>query len=92
MMEAWLSSSEMIASSAPNSVSNRPPLASKHDEYKMVSKPSAPSRRNRVSPASRSRCWVWVPQMNRTEAMPKPQRSRASLAAAISSGESASPR
>jgi hypothetical protein len=31
MIEAWLSASEMIASSSPSRVSNRPPLASKHD-------------------------------------------------------------
>ena len=30
MIEAWFSASEMIASSAPSSGSNRPPLASKH--------------------------------------------------------------
>ena len=92
MMEAWFNSSEMIASSAPSSVSNRPPLASKHDEYKMVSKPSAPSRRNDVSADSSSLCWVWVPQMNRTDAIPKPHLSRASFAASISTGESARPR
>ncbi len=32
MIEAWLSSSEMIASSSPRSVSKSPPLASKQDE------------------------------------------------------------
>ena len=31
MIEAWLSSSETIASSAPKSTSNTPPLASKHE-------------------------------------------------------------
>ena len=31
MIDAWLSASEMIASSSPRSVSNRPPLASKHE-------------------------------------------------------------
>ena len=31
MIDAWFSSSEMIASSAPSSVSNRPPFASKHE-------------------------------------------------------------
>ena len=31
MIEAWLSASEMIASSSPSSVSNRPPLASKQE-------------------------------------------------------------
>ena len=32
MIDAWLSSSEMIASAASKSVSKTPPLASKHDE------------------------------------------------------------
>ena len=32
MMDAWFSSSEMIASSSPRSTSKRPPLASKHEE------------------------------------------------------------
>jgi hypothetical protein len=31
MIDAWFSASEMIASSSPSSVSNRPPLASKHE-------------------------------------------------------------
>ena len=31
MIEAWLSASEMTASSAPSSVSNSPPLASKQE-------------------------------------------------------------
>ena len=31
MIEAWLSASEMIASSSPRSVSKRPPFASKHE-------------------------------------------------------------
>ena len=35
--------------------------------------------RNAVSASSRSRCSCCVPQMNRTEATPKPQRSSASL-------------
>ncbi len=32
MIDAWFSASEMTASSAPSSVSNRPPLASKQEE------------------------------------------------------------
>ena len=32
MMLAWLSASEMTASSSPSSVSNTPPLASKQEE------------------------------------------------------------
>ena len=31
MIDAWFSSSDTIASSAPNSTSNTPPLASKHE-------------------------------------------------------------
>jgi len=31
MIDAWLSASEMIASSGPSSVSNTPPFASKHE-------------------------------------------------------------
>ena len=37
MIDAWFSSSEMIASSGPKSTSKTPPLASKHDEKRMVS-------------------------------------------------------
>ena len=37
MMEAWLSESEIIASSALKSGSNTPPLASKQDAYRIVS-------------------------------------------------------
>ncbi len=37
MIDAWLSSSLMIASSAPKSTSNTPPFASKHDEKRIVS-------------------------------------------------------
>ena len=37
MIEAWFSSSRMTASSSPSSVSNSPPLASKQDEYRIVS-------------------------------------------------------
>ena len=51
MSEAWLSSSEITASSAPNSVSNTPPLASKQEEYRIVA--SVP--RNSDSRASSSR-------------------------------------
>jgi hypothetical protein len=37
--------------------------------------------------------WIsWVPQMNRTDASPKPQRSSASCAAASTVGWSARPR
>ena len=66
MIEAWFNSSLITASSAESRVSNRPPLASKQEEKRMVS--SVP--RNALRRASRS---VWiscVPQMNRTEARP----------------------
>ena len=67
MIEAWLSASEMTASCSSRMVSNRPPLASKHDEYRIVS--SVP--RNGRQPALRAHlCTVWVPQMNRTDAIP----------------------
>jgi len=56
----------MMASSGPNKVSNRPPLASKQEEYKMVSSVS------KKSEMLLSSClWsCWVPQIKRTEAMP----------------------
>ena len=88
MMLAWFSSSEMTASCSPSSVSNRPPFASKHDEYRIVS--SMP--RNALSAASRSLWISCVPQMKRTDASPKPHSSIAACAAAITSGWSASPR
>ena len=88
MIDAWLRASEMIASSAPKRVSKTPPFASKQDENKMVS--SVP--RNAESSASSALCRVWVPQMNRTLAIPKPHRVSASAAAATTRGSSASPR
>ena len=66
MIDAWLSASEMIASCSSSSVSNSPPLASKHDEYRIVS--WVP--RNFDSRISSSRWIECVPQMKRTEAMP----------------------
>ena len=66
MIEAWLSASLITQSCSSRIVSNRPPLASKHDEYRIVS--SVP--RNRLSSASSCRCTVCVPQMKRTDAMP----------------------
>ena len=88
MSEAWLSSSEMIASSGPNRVSKIPPLASKHDEYRRAA--SVPRK---VARRRSSSVWtVCVPQMNRTEAMPNPHCFRAAVAAAITRGSSASPR
>ena len=88
MIEAWLSASEMTASSGPSSASNRPPLASKHELKRIVS--SVP--RNADSRSSSSLWSVCVPQMKRTDAMPKPQRSSASRAASITAGWSARPR
>ena len=66
MIEAWLSWSEMTASSSPSSASNRPPFASKQELKRIVS--SVPRNSDRRS--SSSRCSAWVPQMKRTEAMP----------------------
>ena len=88
MTLAWLRASEITASRSSSSVSNTPPLASKHELYRTVS--SWPRKSD--SRASSSLCTSWVPQMKRTEAMPKPQRSSASLAAATTSGWSARPR
>ena len=87
-MLAWLSSSLITASSSASSVSNNPPLASKQLEYRMLSSVS----RNAASAASSSLCTLCVPQMKRTDAMPKPYRARPSRAAATSRGSSASPR
>jgi hypothetical protein len=71
-----------MASCSANSASKKPPLASKQDEYRRVS--SVP--RNSLS--RRSNClWIsCVPQMNRTDESPYPQRSRPALAAATISG------
>jgi len=88
MIDAWFSSSEMTTSSAPSSTSKTPPLASKQDGNKMVA--SVP--RNADSLLSSCTCWVCVPQMNRTLAIPKPHSSSAVLAAATRRGSSASPR
>ena len=88
MIDAWLSSSEITASFSSSSTSNTPPLASKHDEYRIV----ASWPRNAASRASSSVCWVCVPQMKRTDAMPKPHSSSAAFAAATTDGWSARPR
>jgi len=66
MIEAWFSASEMMASSAPKSVSKTPPLASKQEANRMASwVPRKPASRR-----SSSRCCSWVPQMKRTLASP----------------------
>ena len=88
MIDAWLSASEMIASFSSSSGSNRPPLASKQAAYRIVS--WVP--KNPAMVFSSCLCRSWVPQMKRTEAMPKPCESSASLAAAMMSGWSARPR
>ena len=72
----------MIASSAPNSGSNTAPLASKQAAKVMLSS-------NPKNPAIRRSSWRWmscVPQINRTEAMPKPWLLLYSDDAAINSG------
>ncbi len=88
MTLAWFSASEITASCSPSSASKTPPLASKQELYRIAS--SVP----RKSASLRSSClWMsWVPQMNRTDAIPKPRSSSARFAAAITSGWSASPR
>ena len=88
MIEAWFSSSLMTASRSSSSDSNTPPLASKQDENRIVA--SVPSSVEIC--CSSSVCWDCVPQMKRTLAMPKPHSSSAALAAATTSGWSASPR
>ena len=88
MSEAWLSSSEMIASCSPKRTSKTPPLASKHEEYRIVA--SVP--RKAESFDSSSECRVWVPQMKRTLAMPKPHSCKAFEAASMTAGWLARPR
>ncbi len=88
MIEAWLRASEITASSSPSRISNTPPLASQQEEKRIAS--SVP--RNAASRASSVRWRSWVPQMKRTEDIPKPWLSRPALAAAISAGASARPR
>ena len=79
---------DTIASSGPNRTSNTPPLASKQDEYRIVS--SVPRKSDRA--ASSCLCSTWVPQMNRTLAIPKPHSRSAAAAASSTCGLSASPR
>ncbi len=78
----------MIASRSSNSTSNTPPLASKQEENRIVS--CMP--RNSLRCFSSWVCRVCVPQMNRTDAIPKPQVSSAYFAAASTVGWSARPR
>ena len=53
MIEAWLSASEITASSAPSSVSKRPPLASKQELNRIVS--SVPRKADSRTSSSRVR-------------------------------------
>jgi hypothetical protein len=88
MIEAWLSWSLMTMSSSPSSVAGTASLA-----FHALTKESAAGvPTSRAHAASRARCTVKVPQMNRTEAVPAPQRSSAALPAAITSGSPLSPR
>ena len=66
MIEAWFSLSVTMASSAPSSGSNTPPLASKQAANRIAS--SMP--RKAATFFSSSRCRAWVPQMKRTLDMP----------------------
>ena len=88
MIEAWLSSSEMTASSAPSSVSKTRGVgveARGVEDRVLGPEELAPAA------CSSSRCTVCVPQMNRTDAIPKPHRSIASCAARMISGWLAEP-
>jgi len=76
MTDAWFRASERIASSLVSSVSNSPPLASKQLEYRIVS--SVPM--NSATFFSSTLCTSRVPQIKRTELMPKAYLSRAALA------------
>src|ERR1700741_2181793 len=80
--EAWWSSSEMTASAGPSSVSNRPAFASKHELYRIV----ASVDRNSDSLPSSSLCGSCGPQVNRTAAIPKPHRRKASRAGPVLRG------
>jgi len=66
MIEAWLSSSEMIASCSSATVWKSPSFAFQHDPYRIVS--SVP--KNWAMRASSSWWMVCVPQMKRTDARP----------------------
>ena len=70
-----------MASSLSNKVSNNPPLASKHDVYKIV---SSFSKKLEIF-CSNSLCIDWVPHINLTELRPNPYFSKASLAYLIKS-------
>ena len=61
------------ATDSVRSVWKSPPLASKHEEYRMASSTPRKSATRRSS----SLCSVWVQQMKRTEERPYPQRARA---------------
>ena len=88
MIDAWFSSSEITASSAVSSTSNSPVLASKQEPNRIAS--SVP-RNAAIRPSSRR--WIsCVPQMNRTDARPKPHSSRAACAASAIAESPARPR
>ena len=88
MIEAWLSWSLMMMSFSPSSVPGTASLA--FQQLTKLSEASVPTRR--ALAASSSRCTVKVPQMNRTDAVPAPKRSRAALPALTTSGRADSPR
>ena len=68
MIEAWLSSSEMIAEPSPHTVANNPVLAFQHATY--VSDACVP--RNAAIRSSSVRWISNVPQIKRTDAVPAP--------------------
>ena len=88
MIEAWLSSSEITASSGPSIVAQRPSFAFQQDTYE--SEASVPTKS--ASACSNSRWMVKVPHMKRTLAVPAPNRSSAWAPPAMTSGSAESPR
>ena len=83
MIEAWLSASEMIASSAPSSGLEQAAVgveAGGEEDRVVLAEPAGDALLELRDAAS---C---APQMKRTEAMPKPNSSSASRAAATTSG------
>ena len=69
-------------------VAHSPSFAFQHDTE--VSEASVPT--SSASASSSSRCTVKVPQMNRTEPVPAPNRSSPALPAATTTGSLHSPR
>ena len=82
MIDAWFSWSLITMSCSPSSVAGTASLAF----HALTKLSEAPVPTSRAHAASSVRWTVNVPQMNRTEAVPAPQRSSAALPAATTSG------